>query len=84
MEDNGPGLPEATLARIFDPFFTTKPAGEGLGLGLPISLAIAREFGATLTARARTGGGLGFDLVMEAAESVDAAPPQPERLRHVC
>ncbi|MFG1242217.1 ATP-binding protein [Xanthobacter sp. V7C-4] len=82
VEDNGPGLPEATLARIFDPFFTTKPAGEGLGLGLPISLAIAREFGATLTARARTGGGLAFDLVMEAAESADAAPPQPERLRH--
>lgn len=82
VEDNGPGLPEATLARIFDPFFTTKPAGEGLGLGLPISLAIAREFGATLTARARTGGGLAFDLVMEAAQSADAAPPQPERLRH--
>ncbi|MFG1349803.1 ATP-binding protein [Xanthobacter autotrophicus] len=83
VEDNGPGLPEATLPRIFDPFFTTKPAGEGLGLGLPISLAIAREFGATLTARARAGGGLGFDLVMEAVESADAAPPQPERMRHV-
>ncbi|MCG5234111.1 sensor histidine kinase [Xanthobacter oligotrophicus] len=83
VEDNGPGLPEATLARIFDPFFTTKPAGEGLGLGLPISLAIAREFGATLAARARVGGGLAFDLIME-AESVDAAPPVPERLRHVC
>ncbi|MFG1379223.1 ATP-binding protein [Xanthobacter autotrophicus] len=64
VEDNGPGLPEATLPRIFDPFFTTKPAGEGLGLGLPISLAIAREFGATLTARARAGGGLRFDLVI--------------------
>ncbi|MDI4658871.1 sensor histidine kinase [Xanthobacter autotrophicus] len=84
VEDNGPGLPEATLARIFDPFFTTKPAGEGLGLGLPISLAIAREFGATLTARARPEGGLRFDLVMEAAERADAAPPQPERMRHVC
>ncbi|MFG1370981.1 ATP-binding protein [Xanthobacter oligotrophicus] len=84
VEDNGPGLPEVTLARIFDPFFTTKPAGEGLGLGLPISLAIAREFGATLAARARPGGGLGFDLVMEAAESADAAPPVPERMRHVC
>ncbi|MDI4665299.1 sensor histidine kinase [Xanthobacter autotrophicus] len=83
VEDNGPGLPEATLARIFDPFFTTKPAGEGLGLGLPISLAIAREFRATLTARARPQGGLGFDLVMEAAESANAAPPQPERMRHV-
>ena len=81
VEDNGPGLPEATLARIFDPFFTTKPAGEGLGLGLPISLAIAREFGATLTARARPQGGLGFDLVMEAAETEAAAPSRPETMR---
>lgn len=86
VEDNGPGLPPATLERIFEPFFTTKPAGEGLGLGLPISLAIAREFGATLQARARPEGGTAFDLVME-AENTEAeetlAPSAPERMRHV-
>jgi len=86
VEDNGPGLPPATLERIFEPFFTTKPAGEGLGLGLPISLAIAREFGATLQARARPEGGIAFDLVME-AEDAEAgnvsAPPAAERMRHV-
>ncbi len=67
VEDNGPGLPPGAVERLFEPFFTTKPAGEGLGLGLPISLAIAREFGATLTARPCPEGGLAFDLTMAAA-----------------
>jgi PAS domain S-box-containing protein len=37
IEDNGPGIPEANIAKLFDPFFTTKPPGEGTGLGLNIS-----------------------------------------------
>jgi len=37
IEDNGPGIPEATQPHIFDPFFTTKPPGQGTGLGLNIS-----------------------------------------------
>lgn len=84
VEDNGPGLDAAALSRIFDPFFTTKPAGEGLGLGLPISLAIAREFGATLQPRPMPGGGLAFDLVMDVArETAQEAvgTPAPERAR---
>ncbi|ACS38938.1 sensor histidine kinase [Methylorubrum extorquens] len=91
VEDNGPGLDAAALARLFEPFFTTKPAGEGLGLGLPISLAIAREFGANLQPRPMPGGGLAFDLVMEVAKEAikqdaikEAADmPPPERMRHV-
>ncbi|KQQ25036.1 ATPase [Methylobacterium sp. Leaf123] len=91
VEDNGPGLDAAALARLFEPFFTTKPAGEGLGLGLPISLAIAREFGANLQPRPMPGGGLAFDLVMEVAKEAikqdalkqDADTPPPERMRHV-
>lgn len=34
IEDNGPGIPEATKARLFEPFFSTKEEGEGAGLGL--------------------------------------------------
>jgi signal transduction histidine kinase/ActR/RegA family two-component response regulator len=45
VEDTGPGIPPAILARIFDPFFTTKPAGIGTGLGLSIVLSIVREHG---------------------------------------
>jgi two-component system, sporulation sensor kinase A len=32
--DNGPGIPEAAVARLFEPFFTTKKYGSGLGLSL--------------------------------------------------
>lgn len=32
VQDNGPGMDEATVSRIFQPFFTTKPTGHGLGL----------------------------------------------------
>jgi len=32
VQDNGPGIDSATMARIFQPFFTTKPTGHGLGL----------------------------------------------------
>jgi two-component system C4-dicarboxylate transport sensor histidine kinase DctB len=50
IQDNGSGIAEADLQTIFEPFFTTKPVGEGLGLGLAISSAIAAEHHGRLTA----------------------------------
>lgn len=34
VTDNGPGVPEASVARIFEPFFTTKAGGAGIGLAV--------------------------------------------------
>ena len=34
IDDNGPGIPEATRPRVFQPFFTTRARGTGLGLSL--------------------------------------------------
>jgi len=53
VADNGPGIPEANLARIFDRFFTHRPdsnrAGH-TGLGLAIVKAIVDAYGGSINA----------------------------------
>ncbi|MHA1528183.1 MAG: ATP-binding protein [Alphaproteobacteria bacterium] len=79
VEDNGPGIAEADLARIFDPFFTTKEVGKGLGLGLSISYNIIHDFGGSIRAenrdRGKDGGGARFVVTLRRAEdqAVEAA-----------
>jgi two-component system cell cycle sensor histidine kinase/response regulator CckA len=46
--DTGPGISHPD--KVFDPFYTTKVAGEGIGLGLSVSLGIVQDHGGTFTA----------------------------------
>ncbi|MER2606015.1 MAG: ATP-binding protein [Siculibacillus sp.] len=62
VADNGEGIAEGAADKIFEPFFTTKVVGEGTGLGLWISYAIAREHGGSLTAHNRPDRGAVFTL----------------------
>jgi signal transduction histidine kinase len=45
VTDNGPPIPEQIRKKIFQPFFTTKEIGKGTGIGLSISLGIAKAHG---------------------------------------
>lgn len=61
IEDNGPGMDEATCKRIFDPFFTTKPVGVGTGLGLSVSYFIITEnHGGEMSVESNPGSGSKF------------------------
>jgi len=67
VRDSGSGLSPQTRAHLFEPFFTTKEAGEGLGLGLTISLSIVQEFGGTLQALDPPEGGAEFVIGLQPA-----------------
>jgi len=70
VEDNGPGMSEATIERLFDPFFTTKDVGEGTGLGLAISYEIVRNHGGEIRVISAEGAG----TVMEVRLPLNGAP----------
>ena len=48
ISDTGKGIPLGAVDKIFEPFFTTKAADCGTGLGLAMSLRIARKAGGDL------------------------------------
>jgi len=64
VADNGPGIPEANLARIFDPFFTTKPVGKGTGLGLSICYGIIKKMGGEIVVHSIIEGGTTFRVLI--------------------
>lgn len=62
FDDEGPGVPEADLARLFDPFqrleTSRSRATGGTGLGLSVVRSIARGHGGDAMLENRAGGGL--------------------------
>jgi len=74
IEDNGPGMDEATRRKAFEPFFTTKPPGVGTGLGLSVSyFIITTNHGGTLEVQSSPGEGARFVIRLPVAEGLQRA-----------
>jgi signal transduction histidine kinase len=65
IANTGPEIPAGELQRLFKPF-QRRTSRDGVGLGLTIVEAIAAVHSALVTARTRTGGGLGIDVAFPA------------------
>ncbi len=57
VRDSGAGMPPEILSRVGEPFFTTKPPGQGMGLGLFLTRAVAERLGGALEIDSRPGQG---------------------------
>jgi signal transduction histidine kinase len=72
IANTGPVIPSGEIQRLFQPFHRHSShagtATDGVGLGLAIVKAIANAHDATLTAQARSGGGLGIDVSFPALD----------------
>jgi len=72
VADRGPGMSEEAMSRAFERFYRADDALDsetgGLGLGLSISRALARDLGGELSVAARAGGGCVFTLELMPAE----------------
>lgn len=62
IDDEGPGIPDAELARVLEPFYRLERSRSretgGVGLGLAIALSIVQSHGGSLALANRPGGGL--------------------------
>lgn len=62
VTDEGVGIPGALSEEIFKAGYTTKEENYRLGLGLPVSLYLAKKFGASIGFSSEVGGGTQFTI----------------------
>jgi two-component system, OmpR family, sensor kinase len=77
VRDTGPGVPRHEQARIFERFvrLDRAPAGEGAGLGLAITRAVAEAHGGRVELDSRPGDGARFTVI------IPTEPPQEVSVR---
>ena len=81
VRDNGIGIAANDLNRIFSMFESNK-GNRGTGLGLPVSLKIAKEHSGTIEVKSEVGAGTEFELVLpwksnRATSVPEALPTNP-------
>ncbi|HEX2208113.1 MAG TPA: ATP-binding protein [Longimicrobium sp.] len=76
VEDFGPGIPPAGMARLFEEFYRAEgdDGVEGHGLGLAIARRVARLLGGDLTAESEVGRGSVFSLWLPLRAGREGAP----------
>jgi signal transduction histidine kinase len=78
VEDGGPGVPPAELARLFQRFHRIARPGQGarrgLGIGLSVVKGLTEAMGGTVSAGPSTLGGLAVTIDLEGASE----PPESE------
>ena len=71
VSDQGPGVPEGSLAQLFDPFYRTEPSRNretgGVGLGLAIVKTCVESCQGTVSCRNREPSGLEVTIRMRGA-----------------
>ncbi|MDC3959741.1 hybrid sensor histidine kinase/response regulator [Polyangium jinanense] len=86
VEDTGPGIAPADVARIFQPFEQSgdrRARAEGAGLGLSITRAIVEQMGGRIEVRSVLGEGSTFTVALrlpdvpERTTAVDERPSEP-------
>lgn len=82
IQDDGPGMDEATLARTFEPFFSTKDGPGVRGLGLPTVYGIIKQYSGRVEIESTLHQGtlVSIELPLPAREFPAAEPAAPGEL----
>jgi signal transduction histidine kinase len=83
VEDDGPGIPLEDQPRLFERYFVGRddergPSGssDGIGLGLPLALAVTQAHGGRIVVDSAPGRGSRFTLGVPVKGPVDGEPPE--------
>jgi K+-sensing histidine kinase KdpD len=82
VEDGGPGVPTASVARLFDKFYRVPRPGEGsrkgTGIGLTVVRGLVETMGGTVAAGPSGLGGLAITIELPTATAPAPAGPRSE------